>query len=270
MTDVPDDDHAADKREAPSDSVRIALSKLNRNAIDPQSPTPLYHQLYTMLHDAISSGELPTGSRIPSEKELASAFAVSRITARRALDELALKNMVSRHRGRGTFVDYRYQPDPIHAPMTDLIQSIDHMWRDTRVEVVELDFLEPPEEVKAVFGDAATKLCHQVRVRSKRDIRFAHYVTWTRGFNRKLTKSRLEKTPRMELFKAYGIDISRVEQYLSAEGAGREVASLLGIGTGKPVLKLVRYSYGEDGSLLDLLTALYNPDLFVYKMETTL
>lgn len=253
------------------DHNRLLLNRLDRKVIDPQSPTPLYYQLYTMLHDAISSGELPSGSRMPSEKELASTYEVSRITARRALDELALKKMVARHRGRGTFVDYRYQPDPIHAPLTDLIQSIDHMWRDTSVEVVELDFREPPDELKPAFGkNARKKLCYQVRVRTKRDVAFAHYVTWTAGLNRRVTKKRLEDTPRMELFKAYGIDISRVEQYLSAEGALPQVSKLLGVSTGKPMLKLVRYSYHEDGSLLDLLTALYNPDLFVYKMETTL
>lgn len=254
------------------DRSRLVLNKLNRKVIDPQSPTPLYYQLYTMLHDAISSGELPSGARMPSEKDLASTYDVSRITARRALDELALKKMVARHRGRGTFVDYRYQPDPIHAPLTDLIQSIDHMWRDTRVEVVELDFRDPSlEEMKAAFGkNARKKLCYQVRVRSKQDVPFAHYVAWTAGLNRRVTKKRLENTPRMELFKAHGIKISRVEQYLSAEGALPQVSKLLGISTGKPLLKMVRYSYHEDGSLLDLLTALYNPDLFVYKMETTL
>src|SRR5690606_16220462 len=134
--------------------------------------------------------------------------------------ELAHKKMVARHRGRGTFVDYRYQPDPIHAPLTDLIQSIDHMWRDTSVEVVELDFREPPDELKTAFGaNARKKLCYQVRVRRKRDVPFAHCVVWTAGLSRRVTRKRLETTPRMELFKAHGIEISRVEQYLSAEGA---------------------------------------------------
>ena len=36
------------------------------------------------------------------------------------------------------------------------------------------------------------------------------------------------------------------------------------------MLKLVRLSYGTDDRLWDNLTALYNPDLFIYKMETVL
>ena len=65
------------------------LGKLNRRTIDPSSPAPLYYQLYTMLRDAIASGALQSGSRMPSEKELAATFDVSRNTARRALADLA-------------------------------------------------------------------------------------------------------------------------------------------------------------------------------------
>ena len=90
------------------------LGKLNRRTVDPSSPAPLYYQLYTMLRDAIASGALRSGSRMPSEKELAATFEVSRNTARRALAELATEKMVVRRRGRGTVVDYNKQLDPIH------------------------------------------------------------------------------------------------------------------------------------------------------------
>ncbi len=247
------------------------LSKLQNTSIDPNSPTPLYYQLYTMLHDAISGGQLESGSKMPSEKELAGAFGVSRITARRALDELALKNMVARHRGRGTFVDYEYQSEPIHAPLSDLMESLDHMGRDTKVKVLELEVMQPTTRIGRLFEAADDEtLCHCVRVRSNKSIPFAFYVTWTRGFDKTLTRAKLESRPRMRFFKDFGIKISKVEQYLSAEGASVEVAEALGVGTGKPLLKLVRRSLASDGKLLDHLTALYNPDLFRYKVETSL
>ena len=54
-----------------------------------RSPMPLYHRLYVILRDRIASGTYPEGSVLPSEFELTEAFSVSRITAKRALDELA-------------------------------------------------------------------------------------------------------------------------------------------------------------------------------------
>lgn len=247
------------------------LALLHNASIDPNSPTPLYYQLYTMLHDAIAGGQLQSGAKMPSEKELAAAFDVSRITARRALDELALKNMVARHRGRGTFVDYKYQSEPIHAPLSDLMESLDHMGRDTGVRVLALEFLVPPDRIVTAFESSEDEtLCHCVRVRHSETVPFAHYVTWTRGFDNTLTAAKLEEKPRMKYFPEYGIQISHVEQYLSAEGASVDVAQALGVGSGKPLLKLVRFSRDGDGRLLDHLTALYNPDLFRYKVETSL
>ena len=69
--------------------------KLLRNDL----PTPLYHQMFTLLRDRILSGEIPRGSRIPTEFDLAESFGVSRITAKRALDELAAEGLVERRRG---------------------------------------------------------------------------------------------------------------------------------------------------------------------------
>ncbi len=246
------------------------LGKLNRRTVDPQSPAPLYYQIYTMLRDAIVSGALLSGSRMPSEKELATTFDVSRNTARRALADLALENMVVRRRGRGTVVNYDKQHGPIHAPLTDLMQGLDEIERNTKVTALKINFAMPPTEISERFGTDDEELCNIHRLRIIHKVPFVYYNTWTRGFKPKLTKKELEKNPRFELFNKYGIEVSKIEQYLSADRATPEVAQALTIGTGKPLLKRVRYSYNDDGVLVDFLTGLYNPDLFSYKMEAIL
>ncbi len=70
------------------------------------------------------------------------------------------------------------------------------------------------------------------------------------------------------LFEKYGLRIARMERFLSAEGASPEVARALDVSSGKPLLKLVRFSYDADGRLQDHLSARYNTDLFSYKVET--
>ena len=52
----------------------------------------------------IESGRWPQYSKVPSENDLATQFGVSRMTARRALQELAQAGILRRSRGRGTFV----------------------------------------------------------------------------------------------------------------------------------------------------------------------
>jgi len=72
--------------------------------LNPQAPTPLYHQLAEHLTARIRAGEYPPGSRIPSEHRLAADFALGRPTVRQALELLVRKGLLTRRRGAGTFV----------------------------------------------------------------------------------------------------------------------------------------------------------------------
>jgi GntR family transcriptional regulator, arabinose operon transcriptional repressor len=65
---------------------------------------PMYLQIYHHLLGEIQQGRLKQGDRVPSEKELAEAFEVSRITSKKALEMLAQANLIERERGRGSFV----------------------------------------------------------------------------------------------------------------------------------------------------------------------
>ncbi len=50
---------------------------------------PLYHQVYSVLKSAILDGSIPHASQMPTEHQITDTFDVSRITAKRAMDELA-------------------------------------------------------------------------------------------------------------------------------------------------------------------------------------
>ncbi|HED0876556.1 TPA: GntR family transcriptional regulator, partial [Campylobacter jejuni] len=64
----------------------------------------LYKNLYEQIKQDILNGIYKTGEQIPSELDLASAYGVSRITSKKALEMLAAEGIVERHVGRGTFV----------------------------------------------------------------------------------------------------------------------------------------------------------------------
>src|SRR5690242_10841045 len=68
------------------------------------SSGPLYRQLATALHGAILRGDLPSGSRLPPERTLADALAVSRSTVVAAYDLLRAEAIVESRQGSGTRV----------------------------------------------------------------------------------------------------------------------------------------------------------------------
>ena len=68
------------------------------------SAVPLYQQVMDDLKGEIARGVYASGSRIPSEMELAKSYGVGRITVRRAIEELSRAGYLNRQQGRGTFV----------------------------------------------------------------------------------------------------------------------------------------------------------------------
>ncbi|MBN1148256.1 MAG: GntR family transcriptional regulator, partial [Anaerolineales bacterium] len=72
--------------------------------IDPQSKLPLYDRIQRNLSDLIIAGRLVEGQAIPPEHELAELYGVSRLTVRRALEELVRQHWLVRRQGVGTFV----------------------------------------------------------------------------------------------------------------------------------------------------------------------
>lgn len=72
--------------------------------------SPLYRQIKELILDALESGEWRPGQMIPSEQELASRYGVSQGTVRKAIDELAVDNLLIRKQGKGTYVASHNDP----------------------------------------------------------------------------------------------------------------------------------------------------------------
>src|SRR5258708_40122402 len=64
----------------------------------------LYSRVETGLASEITDGALKVGDQLPTEDSLIARFEVSRITVRRAIQNLVSRGLVEIHRGKGTFV----------------------------------------------------------------------------------------------------------------------------------------------------------------------
>ena len=243
--------------------------------ISKASPTPLYHQLFSVLKARILDGTLALGLRLPPEEQLAELFNVSRITAKRAMDDLAGEGLVERRRGRGTHVIYQYSPKPVHAPLTGMLQEIESMARNSSAHILDFGMRVPPgairEDLRLAEGESAL---HLLRVRERDGMRFGHYTSWTAGVQMPSDPAIFEHTPRLSYFREQGLEVTHVAQTLSAVSADASVAGALGVTAGAPLLSLTRRSYRKTGSeseqIMDFLVVLYNPEQFQYSMDLTL
>ena len=72
--------------------------------LSPTAGTPLYEQVAAQLRSLLAEGKWEEGDRIPPERILVDEFGVSRITLRRAVDALVDEHLLVRRSGAGTFV----------------------------------------------------------------------------------------------------------------------------------------------------------------------
>lgn len=77
--------------------------ELSRNTFE-----PLYYQIREDIREKINSNEYPPHSMIPSEAELCEFYGVSRVTVRRAILDLVQEGLLTRGKGKGTFVSENY------------------------------------------------------------------------------------------------------------------------------------------------------------------
>ena len=112
------------------------------------SPTPLYYQLFSLLKESILDGTLALGLRLPPEEQLADLFKVSRITAKRAMDDLAAEGLVERQRGRGTHVIFQYSPKPVYAPLTGMLQEIERSVSNSSAQILDYGMRVPPRDIR--------------------------------------------------------------------------------------------------------------------------
>ena len=110
-----------------------------------------YLQVKHFILEKIAGGALRAGERVPSENELTRALTVSRMTANRALRELAAEGLLVRVPGVGTFVAaQRVHAHPLEVRnIADEIRSRGHAYR---VRVFALDSLPATRELAERCG----------------------------------------------------------------------------------------------------------------------
>ena len=72
--------------------------------LNEDSLIPLYQQLMEDIKAALTEGKYATDEKIPSESELSELYHVSRITVRRAVEELCSEGYLVKKQGKGTYV----------------------------------------------------------------------------------------------------------------------------------------------------------------------
>jgi GntR family transcriptional regulator len=237
--------------------------------VDARQPTPLYHQIYSILRDEIIDGGYANGDILPSELELTRDYGVSRVTAKRALNELAADGLVSRERGRGTVVRYEAVSAPIRSSVEGLLENLLQMGLKTSVRLISFGYVPASARVaRALACDAGAEVQRAVRVRSLEGEPFSHLTTHVPAdIGRSYSRGDLASLPLLGLLERCGVIVCSARQTLTATLADARIAPLLEVQIGAPLLRISRTVYDQQARAVEYITGLYRPDRYQYQMD---
>lgn len=237
--------------------------------IDRGHAVPLYHQIFLQLREEILSGERAYGSRMPTEEELSLGFGVSRITARRALAELAEMKLVDRKRRVGTTVVFQPPAQPIAGSIDQAIESLVTFGRSTQVKLIELGEVAARAPVSDAMGvDPGAPLLRIVRVRWLDGEPLGHLVSYVPPHvGRNITRAALRSTPILSLIEQAGAQIGGATQTISATLADAALASALAVDIGGPILRVSRTVTDDAGRPVQHILAHYRPDRYQIRLD---
>lgn len=238
--------------------------------IDRSSHIPLYVQVKQALHERIQHGDLKPGDKVPGELQLCEMFGVSRIVARRALNEMALEGLVVREMGRGTFVAEPKISESLVQKLTGFYQDMADRGHEPVSEVLRQEVIPAGPKVASYLEiDVETPVVVVERLRFVQDEPIVLVTTYLPEalcpnlVNEDLTRQSLYAYIESE----YGLVIVRGRRTVEAVPANEYEAQLFRIKTGAPLVLLNSVSYLEDGTPLEYYHALHRGDRSKFEVE---
>ncbi len=230
-----------------------------------ESASPLYAQLMDRIRMDIQQGVYPVGEKIPPEHELEGRYGVSRVTVRRALQELTGAGLLERKQGKGTFVCQPRQ-EPAGRREIGFHDSCREAGRipsvgDVRIRETEAS---PADREKLRLGPEARVL--EIRRVLKADgepviletCRFSMAYGWLEGANLHGSLYRV--------LQEYGIQAEKSIYDLTVRPADAEEAELLQIATGTALLAADQVVYDQKGRPLHTCRRLIRGDRYTLRI----
>ena len=181
--------------------------------------SPRYHQVYVTLRTWVRDGTYRPGDQIPTEPELCRMFDVSRITVRKAIDDLAREGWLVRQQGKGTFVQLSSARPAASLDLDEARSQVADLAAATEVRGVTMAELLPDEETRAALDlpvDAKVQRASHVRV--LRGVPLGLITTFVPlEVAARVSQLETPQQPMFELLGKAGIEVARAEQIETAE-----------------------------------------------------
>jgi GntR family transcriptional regulator len=235
-----------------------------------QGGAPLYLRLRKSIEDAVRSGRIAPGDALPSERDIAIRADVSRVTVRKAVQDLVRGGILVQRHGSGTFVAPPVgRVEQSLSRLTSFTEDMARRGMSVRSTLIERGLFQPsPDEMMKLGLSADEKVARISRLRIadetplaiERASLSATVLPDPDGVGVSLYEA-LERTGNRPV---------RAVQRISAANLGEVDASLLDVAAGSASLNIERISYLASGRVVEFTRSVYRADAYDFVVELRL
>ncbi|MGV9869264.1 GntR family transcriptional regulator [Rhodococcus koreensis] len=209
---------------------------------------------YASVRDHLQGriAKMTVGTKLPSEPVLCEEYGVSRITVRRAVDELIREGLLVREQGRGTFVTEPKYVQQVRETFSDRVTGFYRqqtaLGRTVSTKVIQNHLVRDPDAAAALNLNPADELVELERLRYVNDTLHQHVTTYVSAarFPGVLDRDFTDGSLYEYLAEEYGVTLIRNNLLVSLDQADAHIAAALHVSGGQAILTIESTVFDQD------------------------
>lgn len=239
--------------------------------LDRKNSKPLYEQLKNIIEEKIISGNWEADAQIPSEKELADMYKVSRITVRQAISLAERSQLVKKVQGLGTFVEKKSISQPLES-ITSFQSTIEQLGLIASTRLIKSSTITSDFQLSRILNTNIMDKVVNIQLLGFGDndpvVFYNSYFPFELGFlisdfSKEMAELNKPFSTMDYYYNSLEYKPTHVEQTFEAILSDEETSLILCLPIGSPLLKVTSIVY-KDENPLEFKESFYKGDIYKF------
>ncbi|MBM7539903.1 GntR family transcriptional regulator [Amphibacillus cookii] len=238
--------------------------------INKDSPIPIYYQLEEIIKQKMQSEELQPGDLLPSEREYAEAYHISRMTVRQAINNMVNAGLLYRQKGRGTFVaEQKFEQDL--SGLTSFSEDMKKRNLNPSNQLISIQLINNIPLINDRLNLNTDDFIYEIkRLRLANEEPIALETIYTpEKIVGEIDQAHVTKSFYDYIENQLNLKIKHGIQTIEAALANKDEIKYLNIKKGDPILLMQRTSFliGQEGTPIEYVKSAYRADKYKFNMQ---
>lgn len=235
----------------------------------PDSRLPKYAQIKEVIRQKILSNEWTDGCRIPIEAEFCTMFDVSRITVRKALEELQAEGYLVKIQGKGTYVRSQVLEQHL-SKFYSFSEELRKRGLLEEAEIIEMTVIGANAKLAANLEIGVSEpVLRIIRLRRTENGPYAIETSYIpQRYVENITRKMIDDHGLYHTMRELGVEVNTARETFRAFNINKEQSQLLDLRIDAAAMELTRVAY-SGATVVEYCVSVVRGDFFSYTVELT-